>query len=104
LLQLAGGRQAAAAVDQLMQLARAEGRVAGNIEALLNQAGGNPAEVLRLLNIARRFAGRQVAPANIVPAPGYGGADLRHFLIGHTYSFFDFATAGAPGKTFWPPA
>ncbi|MEV6873400.1 hypothetical protein [Amycolatopsis sp. NPDC051128] len=104
LLQLAGGRPAAAAVEQLMQLARAEGRAASNIEALLNEAGGNPAEVLRLLNIARRFAGRQVAPANIVPAPGYAGADLRHFLIGHTYSFFDFTTAGAQGKTFWPPS
>lgn len=102
LLALAGGRPSAAHVRELMTLARSEGRAASSIEALLVQAGPNPAEVGRLLGIARRFAGRQRAPANITPAPGYSGANLQHFLDGHTYPFFDFNRVTAQGKTLWP--
>jgi hypothetical protein len=103
LLTAAGGRPAAASVEQLMVLARSEGRPATNIQALITEAG-NPARLLDLLGIARRFANRQRPPANVVPAPGYSGADLQHFLDGHTYSFFDFARVTFRGKTMWPPA
>ena len=102
LLTPAGGRPAAATVEQLMSLARSEGRPADNILTLINQANRNPTELARLLGIARRFAGRTRAPTTTVPAPGYSGARLDHFLDGHTYPFFNFARVGPQGKTLWP--
>ncbi len=103
LLTLAGGRPAAATVEQLMILTRSEGRAVANIQAILDRAAGNVAELARILGIARRFAGRMPPGQTTIPAPPYTGARIDHALDGHTYAFFNFARVTAQGKTFWPP-
>lgn len=102
LLQLAGGRPGARALEELMALASSEGKSATSVEALVREAGGNPTELERLLGIARRFTNRvRVGGGPTGNHPPYGAADTPHFLDGHTYTFYDFARTTDP-KSFWP--
>jgi hypothetical protein len=103
LLGLAGGRPSATTLEELIALARSEGKAATDVEGLLNLASGNVAELQRLLGVARRFRARTSVGGGLTgPMPPYnGGADLPHFLDGHTYNLYDFARTTDP-KSFWP--
>jgi len=109
-LKLAGGKGQATRLETLINLAvRKE---ADRVADLLNLPECRTvAEFERLADAVPLFkqtpVGTPPMPRNLTPPPAttgaqsFSGADVVHFLIRHTYEYYDFAGAKAT-QSFWP--
>jgi hypothetical protein len=103
MLTAAGGKPSAAMLAELMDLAVARGKSAGDVADLIAQAGNNAAEFQRLGNLTKLFGARTPRPGAAGPPMGrYTGSNMPHFLDEHTIAHYDFTKTGANGQSFWP--
>jgi uncharacterized membrane protein len=102
-LGLAGGKPNARLLRELLDIAVARGKPAGDVDVLLGQANANAAEFQRLGDLTKLFHARSPAPSAPGPAMGsYPSSNMLHFLDEHTIAHYDFAKTGLNGQSFWP--
>jgi hypothetical protein len=103
-LTRAGGVDAAASLERLMNLAGGQGQL-GRLEKLLTAAAGAADKFNDMARwtviLAKRAAKPGVAEPADVAALGFARADMGHFLD-HTWEFVDIAKRLNKDTTFWP--
>jgi len=109
-LTLAGGKEQAARLERLINLAvRKE---ADRVADLLNLPECRTVSIFeRLADAVPLFkqtpVGTPPMPRNLTPPPSmtgaqsYSGANMPHFLDEHTYEYYNFANTGS-SQSFWP--
>jgi len=108
--RLAGGKRQAVRLETLINLA--VNKDADRVADLLNLPECRAvAEFERLANAVPLFkqtpVGTPPMPRNLTPPPAttgaqsFSGTDVVHFLIRHTYEYYNFAGAKA-AQSFWP--
>jgi hypothetical protein len=104
-LSLAGGASEAARLEELMRIAGGAGK-ASRLAKLMNRAAGNATKFRELVEQTKILQSRAAPPA-VSPPPavshfGFSGANMSHFLDGHTWEFLNIPSRLNKNTTLWP--